>query len=121
MNIALWIAQGLVALAFLYGGTIKAFTYDYYATSIAKLGQTPVARKLAGFIGIAEMVGAIGVVLPMALNVAPALSPWAAIGLAIIMLLAMGYHLRGREPAPTPIILFLLAAFVAVGRLSHLA
>ncbi|HVR46759.1 MAG TPA: DoxX family protein [Candidatus Binatia bacterium] len=120
MNIALWIAQGLVALAFLYGGAIKVFTYGYYVTSITKLGQTPVARGLAGFIGIAEMIGAIGVVLPMALNVAPVLSAWAAIGIGIIMLLAMGYHLRGREPALAPIILFLLAAFVAVGRFSHL-
>lgn len=119
MNDALWIAQGLLALAFLYGGAIKVFTYGYYAAAITKLGQTPVARELAGFIGIAEMVGAIGVVLPLALNIAPALSPWAAIGLAIIMLLALGYHLRGREPALAPLFLFLLAAFVAVGRLSR--
>lgn len=85
------------------------------------MGQTPVASGLAGFIGIAEMLGAIGAVLPMALNVAPALSAWAALGLAIVMLLAMGYHLRGRETAIAPIILFLLAAFVAIGRLTHVA
>lgn len=121
MNAALWIAQGLLALAFLYGGAIKVFTYNYYANSITTLGQTPVARGLAGFIGIAEIVGAVGVVLPIGINVVPALSAWAAIGLATIMLLALGYHLRGHEPAPAPAVLLLLAVFVSVGRFSRLA
>lgn len=118
MNIALWIAQGLLALGFLYAGGVKVLTYDYYAAFVSKARSTPVSRLFAGFIGVAEVLGAVGVVLPLAINVAPALTAWAAVGLAIIMLLAIGYHIRGHEPAPGPIAFFLLAAFVAFGRLS---
>lgn len=118
MNLALWIAQGLLALGFLYAGAVKVLTYDYYAAFVTKARSVPVSRPFAGLIGVAEMLGAVGVVLPMAVNVFPALSAWAAVGLASIMLLAIGYHIRGHEPAPGPIVLFLLAAFVAFGRLS---
>lgn len=121
MNLALWIAQGLLALAFVYGGFVKAATYRYYVRSITQLGQTPVSRGLAAFIGIVEIIGAVGVVLPMAINVAPALSGAAALGLAAVMLLAMGYHLRGHEPAAAPVALFLLSAFVVAGRVFHMA
>ena len=115
MNVALWIAQGLLAVAFLGAGAFKALTYGRYASAIAKMGSTPVSRGFAGFIGVAEMAGAIGVVLPTALNIAPVVSVWAAVGLAAIMLLAIGYHLRAHEPAPAPIVLLLLSAFVAYG------
>lgn len=71
------------------------------------------------FIGIAELTGAIGVVLPMAVNVSPWFSGWGALGLALIMLLAIGYHVRRRESPATVAVLFVLAAFVAYGRLAH--
>src|SRR5579863_3441638 len=118
MNLALWIAQGLLALGFLYAGAIKVLTYDYYAATVAKAGSAPVSRRCAAIIGVAGMLGGVGVVLPMAINILPTLSAWAAVGLAAVMLLAIGYHLRAHEPAPAPIILLLLAAFVAAGRLS---
>lgn len=118
MNLALWIAQGLLAFGFLYAGAVKVLTYNYYAAFVTKAGSTPVSRRFASFIGAAEILGGVGVVLPMAINMFPALSAWAAVGLAAIMLLAIGYHIRGHEPAPAPIALFLLAAFVAFGRLS---
>jgi|SRR5579863_1025183 len=118
MNVALWIAQGLLALGFLYAGAVKVLTYDYYAAFVTKAGSTPVSRRFAGIIGVAEMLGGVGVVLPMAVNIIPALSAWAAVGLTAIMLLAIGYHIRGHEPAPAPMVLFLVAAFVAFGRLS---
>ena len=56
---------------------------------------------------------------PMATNIVPWLSPWAAIGLAIIMLLAIGFHVRRHESVAVPVILFLLAAFVVFGRFSY--
>jgi len=55
----------------------------------------------------------------MATNVAPWLSVGAAIGLATIMLLAIVYHVRRREPPAAPAILFALVGFVALGRLAH--
>lgn len=119
MNVALWIAQILLALGFLWSGGIKLSSYDRYAEMVTKFGSVPAGRRLAHFIGIAEVAGAIGVVVPMVVKTAPALTPWAAIGLATIMLLATGYHLRGRESTVPTTVLFLLAAFVAFGRFSY--
>jgi hypothetical protein len=116
---ALWAAQFLLAAGFLFAGALKLF-YDRYSDLVIKAGSTPVGKGLAAFIGIAEIAGAVGAVLPMALHVAPVLTPWAAVGLAAITLLAVGYHLRCHESATGPIVLFLLAGFVAVGRFLYL-
>ena len=119
MNAALWVAQGLLATAFLAVGGMKVFAYEKYKATSEKKGPSGLTRGLITFIGIAELAGAIGVVLPMAVNVAPGLSAWAAVGLATVMLLAIGYHLRRRESPAAPAILFALAVFVAIGRLAH--
>ena len=120
MNVALWIVQGLLAFAFIAAGTMKVFAYEKYkAMSEKKNGPTGPSRGLTTFIGIAEIAGSLGIVLPMATNIAPWLSPWAAIGLAIIMLLAIGFHVRRHESVAVPVILFLLAGFVVFGRFSH--
>ena len=119
MNVALWIVQGLLAFAFIAAGGMKLFAYEKYKTQSEKNGPTGVTRRLTTFIGIAEIAGSLGIVLPMATNIAPWLSPWAAIGLAIIMLLAIGFHVRRHESVAAPVILFLLAGFVVFGRFSH--
>jgi uncharacterized membrane protein YphA (DoxX/SURF4 family) len=119
MNLAIWIVQGLLAFAFIAAGGMKLFAYEKYKTQSEKNGPTGVTRGLAAFIGIAEIAGALGIVLPMATNTAPWLSPWAAVGLATIMLLAIVFHLRRHESPAAPAILFLLAAFVVFGRFSH--
>jgi len=121
MNLTLWIAQGVLAMAFVTTGTMKLFAYEKYKTLTEKKGPSGITRALTTFIGIAELAGGLGVILPMATNVAPWLSPWAAVGLATIMLLAIGFHLRRRESPGAPVILFLLALFVAFGRFSHWA
>jgi hypothetical protein len=112
MNMALWIVQGLLAAAFIAAGAMKVFAYEKYKA----ISDT---RGLITFIGMAEIAGSLGIVLPMATNIAPWLSPWAAIGLAIIMLLAIGFHVRRHESVVAPVILFLLAGFVVFGRFSH--
>jgi uncharacterized membrane protein YphA (DoxX/SURF4 family) len=120
MNLALWIVQGLLAFAFVAAGAMKVFAYEKYkAMSEKKNVQTGPSRGLITFIGMAEIAGSLGIVLPMATNIAPWLSPWAAIGLAIIMLLAIGFHVRRHESVAVPVILFLLAGFVVFGRFSH--
>jgi uncharacterized membrane protein YphA (DoxX/SURF4 family) len=119
MNLALWIVQGILALAFVTIGGLKVFAYPKYKAMTEKNGPSGIPRGLATFIGVAEMTGGIGVVLPMATGVSPWLSWWAAVGLAAIMLLAIGYHLRRKEPPVPPAVLFLLAAFVVWGRFSH--
>jgi uncharacterized membrane protein len=117
MNIALWVVQGMLAAAFIGVGSMKLFAYDKYKAMTEKSGPSGLTRGLVTFIGVCEIAGALGVVLPMALGFVPALSVWAAAGLGTIMLLAVGYHLRRHEPPMAPGALLLMAAFVVVGRL----
>lgn len=119
MNIALWIVAGLLAAAFLIAGGNKLFVpYD-------KLRRTPGAGWAndfpAGFVkalGIVEIVGVVGLILPGALNIAPILVPIAATGLAVIMIGAGVTELRRHEPrhALINLLYFVLAIFVAAGR-----
>jgi uncharacterized membrane protein YphA (DoxX/SURF4 family) len=110
---------GTPAFAFIAAGAMKLFAYEKYKAQTEKKGLAVVTRGLATFIGIAEVAGAPGIVLPMATNTARWLSPLAPVGLATIMLLAIGFHIRRHESPVAPIILFLLAAFVVFGRFSH--
>jgi hypothetical protein len=121
MNLALWIVQVLLAVAFVAAGGMKVFAYAKYKAMSEKNGPSGMTRGLTTFIGIAELAGAFGVVFPMAAGITPWLSAWAAVGLASVMLLAVGYHLRRRESPAVPAILFALALFVALGRFSHWA
>ena len=118
MNIVLWVVQILLALAFLLAGTLKS------TQPIAKLAdrmqwvkslRTP---ELVRVIGILEVLGAIGLILPAVTGILPWLTPVAAIGLVLTMIGAMMLHMRRGEVshiAPNAILL-LLAAFVVIGR-----
>ena len=117
MNVALWIVQGLLASAFFAAGGMKVFAYEKYKAMSEKNVPSGLTRGLTTFTGIAELAGAVGIVFPMAANVVPSLSAWAAAGLATVTLLAICYHVRRRESPATPAILFVLAVFVAFGRL----
>ena len=122
MNVALWVVQGLLAFAFIAAGAMKLFAYEKYkAMSQQKSGPTGPSRGLITFIGIAEIAGSLGIVLPMATNIAPWLSLWAALGLATIMLLATVFHIRRHESPAPAVILLVLAVFVVFGRFSHWA
>ena len=119
MNVTLWIVQGLLAFAFIAVGSLKLFAYEKFKAQSEKKGPVGITRGLAAFIGFAEIGGGLGIVLPVATNIAPSLSLWAAVGLSTIMLLAIGFHLRRRESVAAPVILFLMAGFVVFGRFSH--
>src|ERR1700722_11933078 len=97
----------------------ELFAYEKYKAMSEKNGPSGLSPGLVTFIGLSEVAGAVGVVLPMAFNVAPWLSPAAAAGLATVMLLAVFYHVRRHEPPAAPAVLFLLALLVAVGRFAH--
>ncbi|HKN67911.1 MAG TPA: DoxX family protein [Gemmatimonadaceae bacterium] len=97
MNIILWALQLLLALVYAYSGTTKA---SQPVPRLLALGQTGVEHMPVGlvrFVGVAELLGSAGLILPWASQRAPALTPLAALGLAIIMLLAIGVHLERRE------------------------
>jgi uncharacterized membrane protein YphA (DoxX/SURF4 family) len=119
MNLTLWIVQGLLSAAFLMAGGMKLFAYEKYKQQTE--GKTPgngpgISRGLVTFIGISEIAGGLGLILPQATHFAQILTPLAALGLATIMVLAIGFHLRRKEAATPAIVLFVLSLFVTVGR-----
>jgi uncharacterized membrane protein YphA (DoxX/SURF4 family) len=117
LNIVLWIAAGLLALAMLGSGIMKTFrpkealrdnmgwVDDFHDNGVKA-------------IGIVEILAAIGLILPAALDIAPILVPLAATGVVIIMIGAIVVHARrGETKQSLPInVMLLLAAFVAWGR-----
>jgi len=117
LHVILWIAQVLLAAMFLMVGFSKVSQPIPVLAS-----QTPIAgdlpEVLTRCIGIIEILGALGLILPSMLRVKPFLTPLAALGIAIIMLLAAITHLsRGEaEVIPMNFILGLVALFIAWGR-----
>src|SRR3989449_2128768 len=112
-NVLLWIVQGLLALIFLFAGGLKlVLPLDAMAGPIALPGL------FIRFLGVAEVLGAIGLILPGLLRIRPGLTPLAAAGLVIIMAGATLTTLAGGDVAPAliPLVVGLLAAFVAYGR-----
>ncbi|MEV4146687.1 DoxX family protein [Amycolatopsis sp. NPDC049691] len=119
MNVVLWIAAGLLAALYLAAGGMKL------ATPREKLLENPNMGWVADFsdaavkgIGAVEVLGAVGLILPWALDIAPVLTPLAATGLAVIQIGAIVVHARRKETKALPmnVVLLVLAAFVAVGR-----
>ena len=117
MTYALWIVQGLLALLFLFTGGIKLVLPLEVLTE-----GTPLPGWFVRFLGVAEVLGAIGMILPGLLRIWPGLTPLAAAGLVIIMIGATVLTLAGVVPgggvAPVliPLVVGLLSAFVAYGR-----
>lgn len=113
MTYALWVVQILLALLFVFAGGMKLILpLDQMAGPVALPG--PFLR----FIGVAELLGGIGLILPAALRIRPGLTPLAAAGLVVIMIGATVITLVGREfgGAAISFVVGLLAAFVAYGR-----
>ena len=113
MNIALWIAQGLLAAVFLFAGGMKLVLPIEEMTK-----QMPLPGLFLRFIAVCELLGAIGVILPWLLRIRPGLTPLAAAGLVIIMIGATVTTLMtaGVAVALFPLVVGILAAFVAYGR-----
>jgi len=118
MNILLWLVQLVLAAAFGMAGFMKS-TQPVDAllqAGIAWASQVPL--PLVRFIGVSELAGAIGLILPAATKIKPTLTPLAALGLLTIMILAMAFHVSRGEAQALPVNMVLggLAAFVAWGR-----
>ena len=121
MNVALWIVTGLLAAAYLFGGGGKVIISK---GKIATLSAS--ARWVEDFsagsvkaIGALEILGAVGLILPAVLDIAPVLVPLAALGLAMIMVGAVLLRIRRREFKfmAADLVYLALAGFVAWGRL----
>jgi uncharacterized membrane protein YphA (DoxX/SURF4 family) len=115
MNLALWICQGVLALAFAGAGLMK-LSFDGKALAEKGMGfASEVSPAFLKFLGTAEVLGAIGVVVPALVHIAPALVPVAAACLAVVMLGAIGVHVQRREWSglAAPVALLGAALFVA--------
>ena len=114
MNVVVWIVQVVLALLFAFVGFGKLARPKEDLRE--RMGWVDdFSQGTVRLIGAAEVLGALGLVLPAATGVATWLTPTAAVGLVVVMLGAVATHLRRREPQvlPVNVVLLLLAAFVA--------
>jgi uncharacterized membrane protein YphA (DoxX/SURF4 family) len=113
LNVALWIVQVLLAALFLFAGSMKLILPIEEMTK-----QTPLPGLFLRFLGVVEVLGGIGLILPGLLRIRPGLTPLAAAGLVIIMIGATVMTLASGPVAAAlfPLVTGLLAAIVAYGR-----
>ena len=114
MKVALWIVQVLLALAFLAHGIM----FLHPPAEIATMMNAFLPRWFQVFLGVAEVLAAIGLTLPGVTRIMPGLVPLAAVGVMIVTTSATVLHTTRAEysSAATTLVLALLAAFVAWGR-----
>lgn len=118
-NVALWVTQGALALLFLFAGASKLVMSGEELTSKMDLG---VPVSFLRFIGVCEVAGALGLILPGISRIRTGLTPLAAAGLVVIMIGATvicGVAL-GLADATFPFVVGIACAYVAYGR-THLA
>jgi len=117
-NKTLWTVQALLALLFLFAGGMKLIL-----PLEAMAGPVTLPRGFLRFIGVCEVLGGLGLILPMALRIRPELTPVAAAGLVVIMIGATVVSVLGLGvvAAVLPAIVGVLAAFVTYGRLTAIA
>jgi hypothetical protein len=115
MQLALWIASGLLAFAMLSAGAAKLVTPRVKLMEKMKWAKTWNDGNVK-LLGLAEVVGAVGLVVPQVTGILPILTPIAAACLVVLMIGAVKTHLDLKEPAAAPGLLALLALFVALGR-----
>ncbi len=115
MNTALWVAQIVLAIVFLTTGIMKTFRYEQDRDKLQTIKDMP--RGLVMFIGICEILGALGLILPAATGIMPWLTPLAAVGWALLMVVATGFNVSRHEYSGMglTLVLLVLASFVAYG------
>ena len=117
MNVFLWILQALLAAIFAVAGVMK-ITQSKEKLEPRLPWTADFSIGTLRFIGTAELAGALGLILPAVTGIATILTPLAATGLAVVMVLASFTHLRRKEPSSIAVnaVLFIAAAVVAWGR-----
>ena len=117
MNIFLWIVAGVLAAVFLLAGTMKVAQPKEKLVGMMQWA-VPVPPPQLKALGLVEILGAIGLILPRALNIAPVLTPVAAVGCAVVMAGATIVHTRMKDykGLGMPVVLLILALIVAAGR-----
>lgn len=118
MNLALWIVAIVLAAVFVGSGLMKQFVPKEKLVASGQGWAADYGSTNIRLIGLAEILGAIGLVLPAAVHIAPILVPLAATGLVLVMAGAAVVHARRNEPMNVAVnlVLLALAVFVAWGR-----
>jgi uncharacterized membrane protein YphA (DoxX/SURF4 family) len=117
MNTIIWIIQGITALMFAMAGSMK-LTQPKEKLVKSLPWVVDFSLPTVRFIGTSELLGATGLIVPMAANVLPILTPIAAIGLTVLMVLAASYHIRKNQYKEVMFnaVLFILSAIIAYAR-----
>lgn len=97
MNITLWILQAVIAITFTYSGICKLTLSIPKMVALGQTGVEIVPLSLVRFIGISEILGSIGLILPGLIGVMPFLVVAAAIGIGVIMVPASAIHVSRKE------------------------
>ncbi len=129
MNAGLWTAQILLAVLFLYSGSLKAFRSKESLIASGQSGVAPFPLPVIRLTAAAELLAVAGLILPRATGVAPVLTPIAAVGLMVVMIGAIASHsslLRADRAAGRGsgevrnivlnVVVFALCVFIAAGR-----
>ena len=118
MNLALWIAQGLLAAIFLGSGSVKISMSKEKLIASGQTGVAPFPLPVIRLTAACELLAALGLLLPRLTGIAPILTPIAALGLVVVMIGATASHLSLREPlqAGATTLILLICLFTAVGR-----
>lgn len=114
MLIALWIINALLALAFLAAGSMKLFRPKSALHAMGMKWTDDFSPPAVKLIGAAEILGALGLVLPLLTGIVPVLTPIAATALAVLMLGAVVVHVRRKESAGAALVVALVCAVSAV-------
>ncbi len=117
MNIVLWIVQSILAVAFVVAGVMKSTQpKEKLKPNLPWVEDFSIGT--VRLIGVSELLGGLGLILPAATGIAPILTPIAATCLAVVMVLAAVTHIRRKEASGIAVnaVLFLLCVFVAWGR-----
>jgi uncharacterized membrane protein YphA (DoxX/SURF4 family) len=127
MNTTLWLGQALLAAIFLFSGITKSTMSRERMLATGQTGGAAFPLPVTRFAAICELLAVLGLIAPRLVDIAPALTGWAAIGLAVVMVGAISMHIRlaitqdkpaeWRNVAATMAIL-VVCVFVAVGRLA---
>jgi uncharacterized membrane protein YphA (DoxX/SURF4 family) len=121
MDVVLWVVQGMLAVVFMGAGIMKLTKPRAELAQQKGMGYAAdITDTQLKSIGLAEVLGALGLILPWALGIARALTPLAALGLTLLMIGAVATHVRRKEAFTAPAILGALALFVAIGRAGQL-
>ncbi len=116
MNVVAWILQIVLAVAFLGSGVMKVVRPKPALVSAGMGYAEDFSDGAIKAIGALEIVGAVGLVLPWVLDVAPVLTPIAAVGLALVMAGAVVVHIRRKEQFVPALVLGVLSLVLAVLR-----